>query len=113
MASHCTTENVQDYTLTARWPTELMYVLILISNVRTAPGDDSGHTYLVDKVAPALLARIPTILHMLRRLSMFAKQASQSSGAHRSPRKWDEGRSLASAEKTRRLGHHPIESVPQ
>jgi len=113
VASYCTMENVQDYTLTARRPTEPMYALIIISNVRKAPGDDNGHIFMVDKVAPVSLADVPTILQILKRLSMFAKQASQTATSHRSPTKWDEGRSPASAKKTRRLGQHPTVSDPK
>ena len=113
LASYCTMENVQDYTLTARRPTEPMYALIIISNVRKAPGDDNGHIFMVDKVAPVSLADVPTILQILKRLSMFAKQASQTATSHRSPTKWDEGRSPASAKKTRRLGQHPTVSDPK
>ena len=113
VASYCTMENVQDYTLTARRPTEPMYALVIISSVRKAPGDDNGHIYMVDKVAPVSLADIPTILQILKRLSMFAKQASQSTASHQSPAKWDDGRSPASAKKTRRLGQHPTASDPK
>ena len=113
VASYCTMENVQDYTLTARRPTEPMYALVIISSVRKAPGDDNGHIYMVDKVAPVSVADIPTILQILKRLSMFAKQASQSTASHQSPAKWDDGRSPASAKKTRRLGQHPTASDPK
>jgi len=113
VASYCTMENVQDYTLTARRPTEPMYALIIISSVRKAPGNDNGHIYMVDKVTPVSLADVPTILQILKRLSMFAKEASQSTASHRSPAKWDEGRSPASAKKTRRLGQHPTASDPK
>ena len=71
VASYCTMENVQDYTLTARRPNEPSYALIIISSVRKAPGNDNGHIYMVDKVAPVLLAHVLTILHVLRWLSMF------------------------------------------
>ena len=107
VASYCTMENVQDYTLTARRPTEPMYALIIISSVRKAPGVDNGHIYMVDKVAAVSLADVLTILQILKRLSMFAKQASQTTATHRSPAKWDDGRSPASAKKARRVGQHP------
>ena len=114
VASYCTMENVQDYTLTSRRSTEPIYALIIISSVRKAPEDDSPwHIYMVDKVAPVPLADVPTIRPILKRLSMFAKQASQSTATHRSPAKWDEGRSPASAKKTRRLGQHPTVSDPR
>ena len=113
VASYCTMENVQDYTLTARRPTEPMYALIIISNVRKAPGDDNGHIFMVDKVAPVSLADVPTILQILKRLSMFAKQASQIATSHCTPTKWDEGRSPASAKKARHLGQHPTVSDPK
>ena len=107
IASYCTMENVQDYTLTTRRPTEPMYALIVISSVRKAPEDDSGHIYMVDKVVPVQLTHVPAILQVLKRLGMFAKQASQTTATHRSPAKWEEGRSPASAKKARRLGQHP------
>ena len=107
IASYCTMENVQDFTLTTRRPTEPMYALIVISSVRKATEDDSGHIYMVDKVAPVQLADVPAILQVLKRLGMFAKQASQTTVTHRSPAKWEEGRSPASAKKARRLGQHP------
>ena len=104
-------ENVQDYTLTSRRPNEPMYALIIISSVRKASEDDSGHIYMVDKVAPLLKEHVPTILEIMKRLCMFAKQASQTAATHHSPAKWDEGRSPASAKKARRLGQHPTAEV--
>ena len=84
-----------------------MYALIVISSVRKAPGDDSEHIYMVDKVAPVQFEHVPAILQVLKRLGMFAKQASQTTATHSSPAKWEEGRSPASAKKARRLGQHP------
>ena len=88
VASYCTMENVQDYTLTARRPSEAMYALIVISDVREMPGDNNAHIYMVDKVHALSPTDIATLRPLLKRLSMFAKKASQSEAALSSPIKW-------------------------
>ena len=112
-ASYCTIENVHDYTLAARRLNEPMYALIVISGVRDAPGGDSTHIYMVEKVVPVKSTDIATLRPILKRLSMFAKTASQSAAAYASPVKWEEGRSPGNAKKSRRLGYHPAASPPR
>ena len=50
IASYCTKDNVQDYTLTGRKPKEAVYALIVISNVHDNPGDCTRLTYMTQKV---------------------------------------------------------------
>ena len=78
VASYCTMENVQDYTLTARRAGEAVYALIVISSIRPAPGDNNRHIYMVQKVQPVIPADIGTLRPLLRRLTQFAKLASSS-----------------------------------
>ena len=111
-ASYCTMENLQDYTLSARQPNEPMYALIVISSIRDAPRDDNAHIYIVEKVAPVKPADIATLRPFLKRLSMFAKTASQSAALDTSAVKWEEGRSPGSAKNSRRLGYHPTTASP-
>ena len=111
-ASYCTMENVQDYTLSARRPNEPMYALIVISSIRSAPGGDNAHIYMVEKVAPVRPADIATLRPVLKRLSAFAKTASESTALYTSPVKWEQGRFSGSAKTSRRLGYHPTTASP-
>ena len=112
VASYCTMENVQDYTLSARRPNEPMYALIVTSSIRNAPEGDNAHVCMVEKVAPVSPADIVTLRPVLERLSAFAKTASESTSHCTSPVKWPEGRSPGSARKSRRLGYHPTAASP-
>ena len=47
LASYCTNDNVQDYTLTGRKPKEPVYAMVIISSVQEVSGIT---TYMVDKV---------------------------------------------------------------
>ena len=78
-------ENVQDYTLTARRPTEPMYALIVIFGDRSLPRSDNGHVYMVEKVQPVTPADIEHLLPLLRRLSRFAISASRSTATQGAP----------------------------
>ena len=102
-ASDCTMENVKDYTLSARWPHDPMYALIVISNLRDAPGGDNA------TVRPADIAKLRPVL---KRLSAFAKTASQSEQLYTSHVKLEEGRSPGNAQKSQRLGYHPTTAAP-
>ena len=65
LASYCTMNNVQDYTLTGRKPKEAMYAMIVISSMQEALGVT---TYMVDKVDTHVLDRdsIPMIRSLFR-----------------------------------------------
>ena len=110
VASYCTMETVHDYTLSARRPNERMYALIIISSIREDPANKNAHIYMVEKVAPMSAQDIATLRPFLKRLSMFAKTASQSGVTYSSPVKWEPGRTPIHAKKARRLGYHPTDS---
>ena len=103
-------ENVQDYTLTARRPTEPMYALIVIFGDRSLPRSDNGHVYMVEKVQPVTPADIEHLLPLLRRLSRFAISASRSTATQGTPVKWTPDRGPGNAKKARRLGAHPTDA---
>ena len=65
LASYCTNENVQDYTLTGRKPKEAVYAMIIISSVQEVSGVP---TYMVDKVNTRLTdkSNMPSILSLFR-----------------------------------------------
>ena len=109
VASYCTMENVQDYTLTGRKPNEPIYALIVISSVREAPEGNNSLIYMVDKVHPLPQADIGEVRALLRRLARFAMTSSSTAGTPSSPR-WEAGRRPYSAKKARRMGYHPTAS---
>ncbi len=110
VASYCTMENVQDYTLTARRPTEPMYALIVISGVRQISENNDAHAYMVEKVQPVSPADVESLRPLLRRLTRFAITASRSTATHGTPIKWTPDRGPGNAKKARRIGAHPTDS---
>ena len=110
VASYCTMENVQDYTLSTRRATEPMYALIVISGVRQAPEGNNAHVYMVEKVQPVSAADVEKLRPLLALLSGFAVTASSSVATPATPVKWTPDRGLGQAKKARRLGAHPTAS---
>ena len=109
VASYCTMENVQDYTLTGRRASEPVYALLLISSVRAAAEGGGAYNYMVDKVHPLTKAEVGEVRPLLRRLARFAKTSSGTAGIQ-SPPQWTPGRTPWTARKTRRLGYNPTAS---
>ena len=76
IASYCTMDNVQDYTLTARNPKQPVYAMIIISNVHEASDDPTHLTYMVDKVGDKLdEADIPKVRALLRKLAQTSNKS--------------------------------------
>ena len=71
VASYCTMDNVQNYTLTGRKPKEAVYALIVISSVHEDLGDSARLTYMVDKVEVKQEDDIPTIRTLLRKMTQI------------------------------------------
>ena len=71
LASYCTNDNVQDYTLTGRNPKEPVYAMIIISSVQEASG---VNTFMVDKVNTHIVNKdsIPTIRSLLIKLARIS-----------------------------------------
>ena len=109
VASYCTMENVQDYTLSGRRPNEPVYALLVISSVRSAAEGGDAYNYMVDKVHPLTKADVEQICPLLRRLARFAMTSSSTTVTRSSP-SWTPGRSPWTARKTRRLGYNPTAS---
>ena len=76
LASYCTNDNVQDFTLTERNPKEPVYALIIISSVQNTSGIN---TYMVDKGSTHMITKdnVPTTCSLLRKLARISI-ASQS-----------------------------------
>ena len=110
VASYCTMETVQDYTLAARRATEPLYALIVISGVRQAPGSNNAHVYMVEKVQPVSPADVETLRPLLRRLTRFAMRAACSAATQGTPIHWTPDSGPRHAKKARRLGAHPTAS---
>ena len=72
LASYCTRENVQDYTLTGCKPREPFYALIVISSVHEGTGDTPRRTYMVDKLSIQLSGNMPVIRNLLREMAAAA-----------------------------------------
>lgn len=110
VASYCTMETVQDYTLTARRATEPMYALIVISSVRKVPQSENAHVYMVEKVHPVCSTDMELLRMTLRRLARFAMTASSSTASQSTPIRWAPDRDPGHAKKARRLGAHPTDN---
>ena len=108
LASYCTMENVQDYTLTGRKPKEPVYALIVISSVHEGKGDNPRHTYMVDKVSIQQSEYIPMIRTLLRKLGTVATD-SECKGKVNSTPDWRNDQTPFSAKKTRRLSDTPTD----
>ena len=111
LASYCTVENVQDYTLTGRNPKEPVYAMIIISGVQEASGEN---TYMVDKVNTHTVDKnnIPTIRSLLRKLAKISSAPEGQGKPNKSP-EWPPDRTPYTAKKARRLSESPTDqSMP-
>ena len=107
LASYCTNDNVQDYTLTGRKPKEAVYAMIIISSVQEVSGRPS---YMVDKVNTRLIdkSNMPSIRSLFRKLARIA-HASESNGKLNSPPAWLPNQTPYTAKKARRLSASPTD----
>ena len=101
LASYCTMENVQDYTLTSRKPKEPVYALIVISSMHEGKGDSPQRTYMVDKVDVQSSENIPMIRNLLQKLAAVAV-SSECKGKPNSKPDWSNDQTPRSAKKARR-----------
>ena len=101
MASYCTNDNVQDYTLTSRNPKEPIYAVIIISSVQEVSGVT---TYMVDKVNTRMMnsSNISTVRSLFRKLARIP-HASESHGKLNKTPEWLPDQTPYAAKKTRRL----------
>jgi hypothetical protein len=107
LASYCTMQNVQDYTLTSRKPTEPVYALVVISSVHEAK---DVRTYMLDKVCvidkPDSIPSIRLLLQTLARLS----SATVCKGKPNSTPEWRGDTTPYSTKKPRQLGLSPTDA---
>ena len=110
LASHCTNDNVQDFTLTGRNPKEQVCALIITSSVQNTSGIN---TYMVDKVNTHMITKdnVPTMCSLLRKLARISI-ASQSQDPAQQVQKrpnWDPNKTPYAAKKARRLCQSPTD----
>ena len=108
MASYCTMNNFQDFTLTSRKTKEAVYALIIISSVHE--GKD-GRTYMLDKVniidKPDNIPILRALLSKLARIS----GTSECRGKPNSTPDWrDKNVSPYIAKKSRSLSYSPTDA---
>ena len=111
LASYCTAENVQDYTLTSRNPKEPVYAVIIISSVQEVSGVT---TYMVDKVNTRMVdsSNISTVRSLFRKLARIP-HASESHGKLNKTPDWLPDQTPYKAKKARRLSASPTDgSMP-
>ena len=111
LASYCTNENVQDYTLTGPNPKEPVYAMIIISGVQETSGEN---TFMVDKVNTRIVNKdnIPTIRSLLRKLARIPATPEVQGKANKSP-EWLQDKTPYTAKKARRLSASPTdEDIP-
>ena len=106
LASYCTNDNVQDYTLTGRNAKEPVYAMIIISSVQEASG---FNTFMVDKVNTHMVDKdnIPTIRSLFRNLARISS-TPEVQGKHKSP-EWQPDKTPYTAKKARRLSESPTD----
>ena len=107
LASYCTTQNVQDFTLTSSRPKETVYALIVISSLQEASG---VHTYMVDKVCTHMVNKdnIPTIRSLLRKLARASCTRASRDKLNKAPA-WLPDQTPYTAKKAKRLSQSPTE----
>ena len=107
LASYCTNDNVQDYTLTSRRPKDPDYAVVIISGVQEVSGVT---TYMVDKVNTHMIDsdNISSVRSLFRKLSRIA-QVSESHGKLNKTPDWLPDQTPYKAKKTRRLSASPTD----
>ena len=107
LASYCTNDNVQDYTLTSRRPKDAVYAVVIISGVQEVSGVT---TYMVDKVNTHMIDsdNISSVRSLFRKLSRIA-QVSESHGKLNKTPEWLPDQTPYKAKKTRRLSASPTD----
>ena len=109
LASYCTVNNVQDYTLTARRSKDAVYALVVISSTHAAPGQTPENVYMVDKVSIIdQAADVPRIRNVLSKLASVTI-ATESSEQPISTAASDNDATPFKAKKSRRLSYNPTE----
>ena len=93
-------DNVQDYTLTSRKPTEPFHALIVLSSVHEIAEGNPDHRCVIDKAHPLNKEDILAIRQLLRSLAIVAMATTGSS--HNTPA-WDTTKSPYNAKKARCL----------
>ena len=109
LASYCTAQTVQDYTLTGRKASEPVYAVIIVSGVQNAPG--GGNTYMVDKVDTNIIDKknVPALRTLLRKLGRV-KFASTPAGKLNKAPEWLTQATPFTAKKARTLGLSPTDA---
>lgn len=107
LASYCTNDNVQEYTLTSRRPKDAVYAVVIISGVQEVSGVT---TYMVDKVNTHMIdsGNISSVRSLFRKLSRIA-QVSESHGKLNKTPDWLPDQTPYKAKKTRRLSASPTD----
>ena len=107
LASYCTNDNVQDYTLTGRNPKEPMYAMIIISGVQETSGVS---TFMVDKVNTHMVDKnnISMIRSLFRKLARISCTPERPEKPNKSP-EWSPDQTPYAAKKARRLSQSPTD----
>jgi len=107
LASYCTSENVQDYTLTGRNPKEAVYAMIIISGVQEVSGVT---TYMVDKVNTHMIdkSNMPSIRSLCRKLARIANASESHEKLNKTP-EWLPDQTPYTAKRARRLSASPTD----
>ena len=84
LASYCTNDNVQDYTLTGRKTQEPVYAMVIISSVQEVSGIT---TYMVDKVNTRIIDgnNISSVRRLLRKLARIAHVSESPAKVNKKP----------------------------
>ena len=110
IASYCTMQNVQDYTLGGRNSKQASYALIIISSVHVASGDSTHLTYMVDKVGDKLDANDVPALRGLRKKLSQAFNTTHCEQKTNSKPEWKDDQTPYKAKKSKRLSYAPTDA---
>ena len=107
LASYCTNDNVQDYTLTSHKPKEPVYAVVIVSSVQEVSGVT---TYMVDKVNTHMInsSNISSVRSLFRKLARIAP-VSESDGKLNKTPEWLPDQTPYKAKKARRLSASPTD----
>ena len=106
IASYCTMQNVEEYTLSSRKPKEAKYALVVITSVLGTCEGRPHHTYMVDKVSPIEKGNVPTVRNLLRKLARIPA-TTECQGKPKSSPSWQGDQTPFSVKKARRLSYNP------
>jgi len=110
IASYCTMQNVEEYTLSTRKPTETKYALIVITSMTASlQAEHPQFTYMADKVSPIDTHNVAIVRSLLGKLARIPATAECRGKPNTSPT-WQGDQTPFAAKRARRLSDYPTDA---